>query len=203
MEFDNSFDVPLPPAAAWPVLMQIEKIVPCMPGAELTEKLDDRNYKGKVSVRLGPVALAFQGTARFEEIDEQNRTARVKASGTDSRGRGGANAVVDFRLEEADRGSKVFVHTNLALSGSVAQYGRGAGMIHGVAAQLLREFATRLKSELDTGTATAPEAATAAGNPTEIPSTAEPARPISGLVLLIRTWWSMFRRLLLGRSHAS
>jgi uncharacterized protein len=200
MEFDNSFDVPLPPAAAWPLLMQIEKTVPCMPGAELTEKPDDRNYKGKVSVRLGPVALTFQGTARFEQIDEQNRTARVKASGTDSRGRGGANAVVDFRLEEADGGSKIFVHTNLALSGSVAQYGRAAGMIQGVATQLLSEFATRLKSELATA---APEAAAAAEIPAQLPGMPAPARPISGFLLLLRAWWSMFRRLLSGRSHAS
>jgi len=92
VEFDNSFEVPLPPAEAWPVLMDIKRIAPCMPGAELTEVVDDKTYKGKIGVRLGPVALTFAGTVRFEEIDNANHRARVKAQGTDAKGRGGANA---------------------------------------------------------------------------------------------------------------
>src|SRR5215472_13967723 len=90
VEIDNTFEVPLPPAEAWPVLMDIRRIAPCMPGAELTEVVDDKTYKGKVGVRLGPVALAFAGLVTFEEIDQANRRARVKAQGTDSKGRGGA-----------------------------------------------------------------------------------------------------------------
>jgi uncharacterized protein len=65
VEFDNSFEVPLPPAEAWPVLMDIKRIAPCMPGAELTEVVDDKTYKGKIGVRLGPVALTFTGTVAF------------------------------------------------------------------------------------------------------------------------------------------
>ena len=101
MEFDNSFEVPLKPAEAWTVLMDIRRIAPCMPGAELTEIVDEKNYKGKVAVRLGPVALAFAGLVTFEEIDNANRTARVKAQGTDAKGRGGANATASFRVEDA------------------------------------------------------------------------------------------------------
>ncbi|HKC32477.1 MAG TPA: SRPBCC domain-containing protein, partial [Xanthobacteraceae bacterium] len=81
MEFDNSFEVPLPPAVAWPVLMDIERIAPCMPGAQLTEVIDKHTYKGNISVRLGPVALTFAGVVKFEEIDDTNHTARVKAQG--------------------------------------------------------------------------------------------------------------------------
>jgi carbon monoxide dehydrogenase subunit G len=77
MEFDNSFEVPLPPAQAWPVLMDIKRIAPCMPGAELTEIVDPTTYKGKISVRLGPVSLAFAGLVRFEEIDDRQHTARA------------------------------------------------------------------------------------------------------------------------------
>ena len=120
MEFDNTFEVPLPPAEAWPVLMDIRRIAPCMPGAQLTEVVDKTTYKGNIAVRLGPVALTFAGTVKFEEIDDANRTARVKAQGTDAKGRGGANAAASFRLEPAGTGSKVLVHTDLALSGSVA-----------------------------------------------------------------------------------
>ena len=99
MEFDNSFEVPLPPAQAWPVLMDIRGIAPCMPGAQLTEVVDHETYKGQIAVRLGPVALTFAGVVKFEEIDNANHRARVKAQGTDAKGRGSAHAVATFRLE--------------------------------------------------------------------------------------------------------
>ena len=148
MEFDNTFEVPLPPAEAWAVLMDIERIAPCMPGAELTEVVDENTYKGKISVRLGPVALTFAGVVEFEERDNATHTARVKAQGTDAKGRGGANATASFRLEPMPTGSKVLVHTNLTLSGSVAQYGRGVGMIQATASALMKQFADCLKKEL-------------------------------------------------------
>src|SRR6516162_4350134 len=88
MEFDNSFEVPLPPDEAWKVLLDIERIAPCMPGAELTEVVDQNTYKGKIGVRLGPVALTFAGIVKFEQIDSATRTARVAAQGTDAKGRG-------------------------------------------------------------------------------------------------------------------
>ena len=80
MEFDNSFEVPLPPAEAWKVLLDIERIAPCMPGAELTEVVGDDTYKGRIAVRLGPVALTFAGVVRLEQIDAAGHTARVSAS---------------------------------------------------------------------------------------------------------------------------
>src|ERR1700691_6695966 len=121
MEFDNSFDVPLAPAQAWTMLMDIPCIAPCMPGAELTEIIDRQNYKGKIAVRLGPVALAFAGRVEFDSLDSANRTARVKAQGSDVQGRGAANAAATFRIEPAGSGSKVLIHTDLTLSGAVAQ----------------------------------------------------------------------------------
>lgn len=149
MEFDNSFEVPLPVAEAWVVLMDIERIVPCVPGAELTEVVDPDNFKGKVSVRLGPVALTFAGRAEFVERDEQGFSARVKAQGSDSKGRGGANADVTFRLVSAgDAATAVEIHTNLQLSGSVAQYGRGVGMITDVASQIIGKFADCLRDQV-------------------------------------------------------
>src|SRR6266480_1687194 len=147
MEFDNSFEVPLPPAEAWKVLLDIKRIAPCMPGAELTEVLDPNTYKGKIGVRLGPVALTFAGIVKFEQIDGQAYTARVAAQGTDAKGRGGANAASVFRLEPAGGGSKVLVHTSLTLSGAVAQYGRGVGIIQATAAQLMNEFAKALREK--------------------------------------------------------
>jgi hypothetical protein len=210
MEFDNTFEVPLPPAEAWPVLMDIQRIAPCMPGAQLTEVVDATTYKGNIAVRLGPVALTFAGLIKFEDIDDANHTARVKAQGTDAKGRGGANAAASFRLEPAGAGSKVVVHTDLTLSGAVAQYGRGVGMIQATAAQLMKQFADNLKKQL----AAAPPAATAASAApaaTAVPSTAptpqaaapQPATPqplpaaapISGFSLMARVIWDAIMRL--------
>jgi carbon monoxide dehydrogenase subunit G len=218
MEFDNSFEVPLPPAEAWKVLLDIERIAPCMPGAELTEVVGDNTYKGRIGVRLGPVALSFAGIVEFKEIDEATHTARVAAQGTDAKGRGGANASSVFRLEPAGSGSKVLVHTNLTLSGAVAQYGRGVGIIQATAAQLMNQFAAGLKNKLAQEPPAAP--APAAGPPPVEPSpsiipTAAPlaapaprpaaaprqppaAKPISGFALMGKVIWSwlsgLFRR---------
>src|ERR1700680_3283957 len=112
MEFDNSFDVSLSPAQAWAVLMDIRRIAPCMPGAALTEVIDAQNFRGKIAVRLGPVALAFAGRVQFEDIDDANHSARVKAQGSDDKGRGSANATATFRIEPAEIGSRRFLHSN-------------------------------------------------------------------------------------------
>ncbi len=198
MEFDNSFEVPLPPAEAWPVLMDIRRIAPCMPGAELTEVVDDKTYKGKIGVRLGPVALTFAGTVMFEEIDNANHRARVKAQGTDAKGRGGANATATFRLEPVATGSKVLVHTDLSLSGAVAQYGRGVGMIQATAAQIINQFANNLKAQLGSAPAVsaAPEAAASAAPPVA-------AKPISGFALMAKVLWDAIVRLFRGGPKAS
>ena len=217
MEFDNSFEVPLPPAEAWGVLMDIERIAPCMPGAELTEVVDANTYKGKISVRLGPVALTFAGVVEFEERDNANHAARVKAQGTDAKGRGGANATASFKLEPAAGGSKVLVHTNLTLSGSVAQYGRGVGMIQATASALMKQFADCLKRELARDQAAAapvaiqptpvsaasalvtPAAATTAPQPAPTRPPPATAKPISGFSLMARVIWDSIVRLFTRR----
>jgi carbon monoxide dehydrogenase subunit G len=192
MEFDNAFEVPLAPDEAWAVLMDIPRIAPCMPGAELTEIVDAQNFKGKISVRLGPVALAFAGRVEFDGIDVANRTARVKAQGSDAKGRGAANATASFRIEPAGTGSKVVIHTDLMLSGAVAQYGRGVGMIQATAAQIIGQFAANLRAQLGRG----PAAVTSAA-----PATAAPAaaRPISGLSLMAHVIWRRLAALFSGR----
>jgi len=191
MEFDNTFEVPLPPEQAWPLLMDVQRIAPCMPGAQLTEVVDKTTYKGNIGVRLGPVALTFAGLVKFEEIDDANRTARVKAQGTDAKGRGGANAAASFRMEPTAAGSKVLVHTDLTLSGAVAQYGRGVGMIQATAAQLMKQFAENLKKQLAaTPVSTAAPVATSTAPPSAPPAVQQPAapaaKPISGFSLMAR-----------------
>jgi carbon monoxide dehydrogenase subunit G len=211
MEFDNSFDVPLPVDEAWKLLMDIRRIAPCLPGAELTEVVDDRTYKGKVGVRLGPVSLAFAGTVKFDEIDDAAHRAKISAQGSDAKGRGAANATATFHLEPVAAGAKVMVHTNLTLSGAVAQYGRGVGIIQITAAQIITQFANNLKAQFvpaagsaspagtvppSTAATTASAASTASAatiasaapaTPTATAAVSSPppaaAKPISGLAL--------------------
>ena len=189
MEFDNSFEVPLPPDKAWATLMDIESIAPCMPGAELTEIVDDKTFKGKVSVRLGPVSLTFQGAASFEDVDDTAHKATVKAQGADAKGRGGANANVAFHLEPSDAGSTVKIHTDLQLSGSVAQYGRGAGMIQDLAGQIIGQFATNLSQKIE---AEMPADAEAAAN--DAPTTAPVAAPAQVGNMAFRVMWNQIVR---------
>jgi uncharacterized protein len=203
MEFDNSFEVPLPAGEAWAVLMDIRRIAPCMPGAELTEVVDERTYKGRIGVRLGPVALTFTGMVKFEEIDAAAHTARVAAQGSDAKGRGAANAVAVFRLEPAGGGTRVLVHTNLALSGAVAQYGRGVGIIQMTAAQIITQFANNLKAHLASERASTaamanaqPRSAAAAPSAPALAASAPPTvKPIAGFALMVQVLWAVLRRL--------
>jgi carbon monoxide dehydrogenase subunit G len=199
MQFSNSFDVSLPPDEAWKTLMDIPRIAPCMPGAELTEVVDSETYKGKVAVRMGPVVLAFAGTAKFEARDDSAHTARVKAQGTDAKGRGGANAAVNFCLEPLVAGSRVLIDTDLNLSGSVAQYGRGAGMIQTIAAQLINQFAKALEKQIAQSAA----AATASSSRPAKPETATPSvvKPIGGFSLVMQALWAGIRDLFRGNGR--
>ena len=170
MELENCFEVDLPPEKAWAVLLDIDRVATCMPGAELIEIVDELTYRGEVSVRLGPVALSFNGTIFFEEMDAEGKRAQVKAEGTDSKGRGSAAATVVFRLEPAGVRSKIIVKTDLNLSGSVAQYGRSAGLIQSIAGQLMRQFSDNLQAELSrTGEGAHPSKPSAMGRVKPVP----------------------------------
>ena len=202
MEFENTFNVGVPVDEAWAILTDIERIAPCMPGAELTEMIDENSFKGKVSVRLGPVALTFAGDARFEDRDDEGHSARVKAQGRDAKGRGGANANVDFRLIPAEDGTTtVQIRTDLQLSGSVAQYGRGVGMIKDVATQLIDRFADALHEQIVAERGTAEEEEETASESGEVqpaPPPAPAAKPISGFSLGASVMWNAFLRWLRG-----
>jgi carbon monoxide dehydrogenase subunit G len=206
MDIKNSFEVPAPVDRAWKILLDIRRIAPCMPGAELLEVVDPKTYKGKVSVRLGPVALSFVGTARFEEIDEVAHRARVKGQGSDAKGRGGASGVVTFVLSPIEGGTKVDVDTKLNLTGSVAQYGRGTGIIQDVATQIIGQFATELRAmvmndKVAQAAITAPAGETDASALTADVSPPTPSsKPISGFSLMARVLWNYVRRLF-GSGH--
>jgi carbon monoxide dehydrogenase subunit G len=185
MEFDNTLEVPLPPDEAWTVLLDIRRIASCIPGAELTEVVDAQTYKGRVAVRIGPVAMSLIGQARLEEIDSANHKARVKAQGADPKGRGSADSVIDFRLEPAGNGTRVLIHSDVKLAGLIAQYGRGSGMIESVASQLIAQFGSALKAQIEQSRSRPAAAAEVAP---------APPKPVSGLTLIARALWDSIAR---------
>jgi uncharacterized protein len=148
MKIDVNFTVPVPPQDAWPLLLDVPHIVPCVPGAVLTQELDDRRYKGQVTLKVGPVQLTFAGEAQITDIDEQARTAKVQAKGADAKGRGSASATAEFSLHPDAAGTRIDVVTDLQLVGAVAQYGRAQGLIKEIATQIVGQFAANLREEI-------------------------------------------------------
>lgn len=192
MEIKNSFEIPLPPDEAWNVLMDIPRIAPCMPGAVLTGQTGDGGYEGQVAVKLGPVALSFKGVAHFVERDAAARRAQLKGQGADQKGRGGASGLVTFQLSPSGTGTRADITTEVALSGPVAQYGRGTGVIQGVATQLCNQFADNLRRLIE-APAAGSDGAAAAGAPAA--ATLPAAKPISGFSLIFGALWQSLRRL--------
>jgi uncharacterized protein len=168
MELTNEFVVGVPPAQAWAVLTDVERIAPCLPGAELQEVEGDE-YRGVVKVKVGPITAQYKGKARFVEQDEAGGKAVLRAEGRDTRGQGNANATITATLTPDGAGTKVSVVTDLAISGRVAQFGRG--VLADVSAKLLDQFVACLETNVLQGNpGPAPEPAAEAA-----PETAAPA----------------------------
>jgi carbon monoxide dehydrogenase subunit G len=148
MRFTNSFAVAAPPDKAWNILLDVSRIAPCVPGAELTEMTDATHFKGRARVKAGPIELAFSGQAEFAEIDSANRKARLVAKGNDTKGRGNAAATIDFELVPEGSGSRVTASTDLTMTGAIAQYGRGAGVMNDIANHITAAFAQNLEALL-------------------------------------------------------
>jgi len=142
-------------------LTNVELIAPCLPGAQLTE-VDGDEYKGQVKVKVGPITAQYKGQATFVTLDESDHHAVLEAKGRDTRGQGNASATVTARLEPDGAGTKVSVHTDLKLSGKVAQFGRG--VLADVSEKLLGEFVTCLEGKLAAGSGSGNGAATQSGD---------------------------------------
>ncbi|MGA6206672.1 SRPBCC family protein [Nocardia testacea] len=161
MKLENTFRIPVPAADAWPVLLDLERIAPCVPGALLTSR-DGADFHGKIKVKLGPVGLTYNGIIKVVSQDETAKVAVLEGGGREARGNGTAKAVITCRLVESEGVTDVFVDTDLAITGKPAQFGRGA--LADVAGSLIGTFADNLAAEITAaapGTAppTAPEAA--------------------------------------------
>ncbi len=175
MEMDHSFTVPVAPDRAWDVLLDVERIAPCMPGATV-EEFDGEVVTGRIKVKVGPVSLTYRGTAKFTERNPDTKTIVLDASGKETRGAGTASATVQAWLEPESSGeaTKVSMHTTMNVTGRPAQFGRG--VIVEVGGKLVEQFAQNLRQQIIGDSADAPaedapaEAAGAAGTGTDTAS---------------------------------
>jgi uncharacterized protein len=197
IELDNSFTVPVPPEQAWDVLLDVERIAPCMPGASVTSVEGDE-IAGQVKVKLGPLSLSYKGTAKFTEKDPASHTIAIVATGKETRGAGTASATVHASLkpDDAEGQTTVSIHTSLNVTGRPAQFGRS--LLPEVSGKLIDQFAANLRALIDstsnsaqTSAEAAPaqdvaagdagSAATAEGTAAATQATAVPAQPVAQL----------------------
>jgi uncharacterized protein len=199
IELDNSFTVPVPPEQAWDVLLDVERIAPCMPGATVTSVEGDE-IAGQVKVKLGPLSLSYKGTAKFIEKDPATHTIAIEATGKETRGAGTASAIVHASLkpDDAEGQTTVSIHTSLNVTGRPAQFGRS--LLPEVSGKLIDQFAANLRALIDStnrpaeaepeaasaqdaavATGDAASTATAAGTAAATQSTAAPAQPVAQL----------------------
>jgi carbon monoxide dehydrogenase subunit G len=180
VKIENTFEVPAPPESAWDLLMDVPRVIPCMPGAELMDVVDESTWKAKMSVKLGPMSFAFATDVKREEVDEAARRAKLSARARELRGRGGGQATIESALTPVDGGTRVHIVTDVALSGALAQYGRG--MVEDVSSRLVSRFAECLQAELTQPPSEVREASAAGAASSPTPA---PAQPISGLPLVL------------------
>src|SRR5580700_3319293 len=198
IELDNSFTVPVPPEQAWDVLLDVERIAPCMPGATVTSVEGDE-IAGQVKVKLGPLSLSYKGTAKFIEKDPATHTIAIEATGKETRGAGTASATVHASLkpDDAEGQTTVSIHTSLNVTGRPAQFGRS--LLPEVSGKLIDQFAANLRALIDStnrpaeaepeavpaqdaaATGDPASAATAAGTAAATQPTAAPAQPVAQL----------------------
>ena len=184
MKIEDNFRVDVPVEEAWKVLLDLERIAPCLPGAQLTEVEGDE-YRGTVKIKVGPITAQYKGVAQIVEADEANHRVLLKAEGRDTRGQGNASATVTATLVGDGASTTVNIDTDLNITGKVAQFGRG--VMADVSSKLLGQFADNLKKDVLSGESpTAPTAPTSADAPTEAapaagaPTEAAPAAATTG-----------------------
>ena len=203
MEIENEFDVPAPIDHVWTYLLDVERVAPCMPGAELTEVIDDHTWKGKVNMKLGPVSLAFAGTVTMQERDDQAKRIVLAAKGMEQKGKGAANASVTSWLEQGDGVTNVKMRADIHLTGTVAQLSRG--LLPEVSRKLTQQFADCLLQSMRAAEVRATESADVAAEVAAPVEASARAKPIGGIRLGLAAVWASikgFYRRLFGKREA-
>jgi carbon monoxide dehydrogenase subunit G len=206
MLIENTFTVTAPQDDLWAYLLDVEKIAPCMPGAELTETIDDRNWKGKLNAKFGPVSLSFAGSVAMTERDDEAHRVVLSAKGMEAKGKGAANATVTSWLEPgaADGETTVKMTADITLTGAAAQLSRG--LLPEISKKLTQQFADCLQESMQAEQAAGSGAAAQGAGAETTPKPAA-AKPVGGIGLGLTAMWSivtnLFRRLFGGGKSAS
>jgi uncharacterized protein len=211
VEIENQFEVAASPDRVYSFLLDVNRVVTCMPGAELSEVVDPTTFKGKVRIKVGPITVSYNGTASISERDEAARSATLQADGRETTGPGSARATARMSVQDAGGGtSTVRLVTDFTVAGRIANFGRG--VMEDVSKRLVSQMADCIKANLETAEepAAAPAPAPAEGGepgaaapgttPTAPPAVAAaPSRPVNALGLFFSVLWVRIRRLFGGR----
>ncbi len=208
MRLEHSFDVEAPLDQVWTTLIDVERVAPCLPGAEVTESPAEGVYEGNFQVKLGPTTASYAGKLELEQVDEDSHRVAMRANGRDKRGQGSAKATIVSTMSESGGTTHVVVVTDFTLTGRLARFGRG-GMIKDVSDRLLGDFVACLKATIgadsgaggaEAGTAGA-EAPAADASSDEHPARPAPRppvqspKPVRGFSLLLSVLWGRIKRL--------
>ena len=177
MKLEHEFTVPAPIDEAWKVLQDVERIAPCMPGATLLT-IDGDTFTGTVKVKVGPIQVTYKGTAEFKDRDDQAHRLVIEASGKEARGSGTAAATVTTALLAEGDATRVWVETELNVTGRPAQFGRG--VMEEVSAKLIGQFANCLAEELASPAAAAAPSVEAPPQAAETPAPEPPKQETAG-----------------------
>jgi len=203
MQLENSFTVGAPPSRVFAYLLDVNKIVGCVPGAELSEIVDPTTFKGKVKIKVGPITVAYNGTARIADRDDANHAATLEAEGRETTGPGSARAKARMTVEAEGSASIVKIVTDYSVAGRVAQFGRG--VMEDVSRRIVNDMAACIKANVEAaepaagggggegGSGPGPGPGVASAAPTQT------SRPINAFGLLFSVFWAR----LTGRKHAS
>ena len=206
MQLENSFSVGAPPERVFAYLLDVNKIVGCVPGAELAEVVDPTTFKGKVKIKVGPITVAYNGTARIADRDDANHSATLEAEGRETTGPGSARAKAFMSVSADGVGSTVKIVTDYSVAGRVAQFGRG--VMEDVSRRIVNDMAACIKANVEAGEpGGSGGAAASAVAPTNGPGAAESApavatataAPVNAFGLLFSVLWARLKSVFGGR----
>ncbi len=192
MRLEQSFFVQAPPDRVWAFLTDPRRAASALPGAAVTEQIDDRTFAGTMTVKVGPVKTKYKGKATFKKLDVSSYTAEIVGSAQDVKGRGGADMTMTSRLVARDGGTEVSIVSEVAVTGILAQFGRG--LIQDVSDQLFKKFTERARAELEQEAADAPRTEVRGGEPPKAPDSPDTAQALDAVSLGTAVAGNVLRR---------